>query len=67
MVVILGQPVLVVTGDGDAIVPIEDSQRLDSELPDSTLEIIANSGHVPQEETPEAFITAIEPWLDLHF
>lgn len=61
------QPVLVVSGDSDAIVPIEDSQRLDSELPNSTLEIIANSGHVPQEETPESFISAIGPWLDLNF
>ena len=61
------QPVLVVSGDSDAIVPIKDSQRLDSELPNSTLEIIANSGHVPQEETPESFISAIEPWLDLNF
>ena len=63
----INQPVLVVSGDSDNIVPIEDSRKLDTELPNSTLEIIENSGHVPQEETPELFIKAIEPWLDLNF
>ena len=61
------QPVLVISGDKDAIVPLKDSRKLDSELPNSTLEIIVNSGHVPQEETPDLFIKAIEPWLDFNF
>jgi pimeloyl-ACP methyl ester carboxylesterase len=56
------QPVLVVTGDGDTIVPVADSQRLDSELPQSELVILPMCGHVPQEECPEAFKGAVDAW-----
>lgn len=57
------QPALVITGDSDAIVPIADSQRLDSELPNSNLVILPSCGHVPQEECPEAFEEAVDTWF----
>ncbi len=57
------QPVLVVAGGGDAIVPITDSQRLDSELPRSDLVILESCGHVPHEECPESFKEAVGVWL----
>jgi pimeloyl-ACP methyl ester carboxylesterase len=57
------QPTLVVTGDGDAVVPVSDSQRLDSELPNSELVILSSCGHVPQEECPKAFEEAVGAWL----
>ena len=57
------QPALVITGDSDAIVPVTDSQRLDSELPNSELVILPSCGHVPQEECPEAFEEAVDAWL----
>ena len=57
------QPVLVISGDGDAVVPVEDSQRLHSELPNSDLSILTSCGHVPQEECPELFIEAVDAWL----
>jgi pimeloyl-ACP methyl ester carboxylesterase len=58
------QPALVITGDGDQVVPVEDSQRLDNELPNSELIILPSCGHVPQEECPEAFEAAVDEWLN---
>ena len=60
-------PVLVVSGDSDNIVPLSDSRKLNSELKHSEIKIISNSGHVPQEETPDAFKNEIGPWLDINF
>ena len=57
------QPILVVSGDSDAVVPVADSQRLHSELPNSELSILTSCGHVPQEECPELFIEAVNLWL----
>jgi len=57
------QPTLVVTGDSDAVVSVSDSQRLDSELPNSELVILSSCGHVPQEECSEAFEEAVDAWL----
>ena len=57
------QPVLVVSGDDDGLVPVTDSARLDSELSNSRLAVLPNCGHVPQEECPEEFIEAVAAWL----
>jgi pimeloyl-ACP methyl ester carboxylesterase len=57
------QPTLVLTGDSDAVVPIADSEQLHATLPDSELVILPQCGHVPQEECPEAFASAVSDWL----
>ncbi len=57
------QPALVIAGDSDAIVAVADSQRLDSELPNSELIISPSCGHVPQEECPDALEEAVNTWL----
>jgi pimeloyl-ACP methyl ester carboxylesterase len=57
------QPVLVITGDDDQIVPPEQSVRLAEELPNAELVIIPECGHVPQEECPQAFLAAVENFL----
>jgi pimeloyl-ACP methyl ester carboxylesterase len=57
------QPTLVITGDSDAVVPVADSERLQSELPNSELVILPACGHVPQEECPDAFGNAVDEWL----
>ena len=57
------QPVLLITGDSDTVVPVTDSQRLDSEFPNSELVILPSCGHVPHEECPEAFKEAVDAWL----
>lgn len=57
------QPALVITGDSDAVVPVTDSQRLDTELPNSELVILPSCGHVPQEECSDIFVEAVDAWL----
>ena len=56
-------PVLVITGDTDRIVPTEYSVRLARELPNATLEIILQAGHVPHEERPALFMQAVNEFL----
>lgn len=57
------QPALVITGDSDAVVPVDDSRRLAEELPDAAYVVLPNCGHVPQEECPAAFEAAVDDWL----
>ncbi len=57
-------PVLVITGDDDRIVPTADSIRLAGELPNARLVVIENAGHVPHEERPEAFMNAVQEFLN---
>lgn len=56
-------PVLVITGDTDKIVPTEYSVRLAGELPNATLVVIPQAGHVPHEEQPVAFMQAVAEFL----
>lgn len=56
-------PTLVITGDNDVIVPTEDSIKLSKEIKNCELEIINNTGHLPQEESPDIFINVVEKFL----
>jgi pimeloyl-ACP methyl ester carboxylesterase len=56
-------PVLVIAGDDDRIVPTNESIKLSHDLSNSRLVIIPQCGHVPQEECPDEFITAIENYV----
>jgi pimeloyl-ACP methyl ester carboxylesterase len=56
-------PILVITGDDDRIVPTEDSIRLAGELPNASLEVISQAGHIPHEEKPKEFIEAVTNFL----
>jgi pimeloyl-ACP methyl ester carboxylesterase len=55
-------PVLVITGDDDRIIQTADSIRLAELIPGAELAVLANCGHVPQEECPQEFLKVI-----LHF
>lgn len=57
------QPVLLVTGDTDKLVPVADTERVATRLPHATLRILEGCGHVPQEECPEEFWRAVSEWL----
>ena len=56
----IAQDILVITGDTDNIVPTADALKLADLLPSAELEVIANTGHLPQEESPVAFIDVIK-------
>jgi pimeloyl-ACP methyl ester carboxylesterase len=57
------QPVLVVTGDTDKLVKVEDTRRVAEVLTHATLSVLPDCGHAPQEECPQAFIAAVADWL----
>jgi pimeloyl-ACP methyl ester carboxylesterase len=56
-------PILVITGDDDRIVPTEQSLRLADELPNASLAVIPQCGHVPHEECPAEFMQAVVEFL----
>ncbi len=56
-------PTLVITGDDDKIVPKERSIRLANELPNAKLVVIPNCGHVPHEECPAEFLSAVKNFM----
>jgi pimeloyl-ACP methyl ester carboxylesterase len=60
----LRQPALVLTGDDDRIVAPENSIRLARELPNSELIVLPNCGHVPHEECPQSFLTAVSRFVE---
>lgn len=56
-------PSLVITGEHDLTVKTEESLRLAEEIPGADLEVVPDCGHLPQEETPAAFVAAVESFL----
>lgn len=63
----VGQPALVVAGDSDRLVPVEDSMRVAGRIPDGSFELVSDCGHVPHEECPQAFGRILERWLNEEF
>jgi pimeloyl-ACP methyl ester carboxylesterase len=62
----LRQPVLVITGDDDRIVPTAQTIRLARALPGAELVVIPGCGHLPQQECPEQFLAAVIPFITAH-
>lgn len=59
----LRQPTLLVSGEEDTIVPVADTEKLATVIPNSTLIIITQSAHLPHEEQPEVFVHSVTQWL----
>lgn len=57
------QPVLVVAGDADRVVPVADSRATADELPHASLVLLPDCGHVPQEECPAQVAAVVADWL----
>ncbi|MFZ9003029.1 MAG: alpha/beta fold hydrolase, partial [Robiginitalea sp.] len=53
------QPTLILWGDQDGLIPLESAYRFQKDLPNDTLVILKNSGHVPMEEDPEESLEAV--------
>lgn len=56
-------PALVITGDDDKIVPQERSIKTANDLPNAKLVVIPNCGHVPHEECPAEFQSAVKSFM----
>ena len=56
-------PVLVITGDDDRVVPVEQSLRLAGSLPNAQVSVLPACGHLPHEECPEEFMQAVADFV----
>lgn len=59
----ISQPTLVISGDEDKVVPVEDSQKIAEFIEDANLVLIEDCGHMPHEEKPDEFIKIVDEWL----
>jgi len=57
-------PTLVITGEGDRVVPPQDSTRVSRAIAGSELVTVPDAGHIPHEETPDAFLNAVYRFVD---
>ncbi|MDQ2937562.1 MAG: alpha/beta hydrolase [Acidobacteriota bacterium] len=56
-------PTLILSGREDRVVPVKVAELLHEAIPNSTLELIEQCGHVPQEERPDETIAIISRFL----
>ncbi len=57
-------PTLVVWGAQDRLVPLDDGKDFAARIAGARLVVIADCGHAPCIESPQAFLGAVEPFLD---
>ena len=56
-------PTLILWGENEKLIPIENALKFQADLPNDTLIILDKTGHVPMEETPERTVAAIRSFL----
>jgi pimeloyl-ACP methyl ester carboxylesterase len=56
-------PALVVVGADDTFTPVRDAEAMHAALPDSTLQVIESSAHLPNLERPAEFNRALSAFL----
>jgi pimeloyl-ACP methyl ester carboxylesterase len=56
-------PALILWGDSDQIVDPEYGRAFAAAIPNSRFQLLADTGHVPQIETPELLLHAIWDWV----
>lgn len=54
---------LVIWGAKDAWIPLAHGKAMDANIPNSQLEILENSGHVPMEENPKESLAILKAFL----
>ncbi len=56
---------LLLWGENDLWIPLDNGKRMDSLLPNSKLVILKNSGHVPMEENPTESLAILKEFLEI--
>ena len=56
---LLNRPTLLIWGDGDREVPLQDGERLRDTIPGARLIVFRNCGHLPHEEYPQPFVQLV--------
>ena len=57
-------PTLVVVGEHDRVCPPSDSRRLAEAIPGAVYAEVPDTGHLPNQERPDAFNQIVGDWLD---
>ena len=60
----ISMPTLVITGDTDTIVPTADSVMVSERISGAELVKISQTGHLPNEEKPQEFASAVIEFID---
>ena len=55
----ISQPTLIVWGENDTVIPIQDGYKLHDAILNSRLVVFKDCGHVPQEEKSENFVEVV--------
>ncbi len=56
-------PTLVITGDEDELIPVDESRSMAAAVPGATLVVIPKAGHLANLEQPDAFNSALTAFL----
>jgi pimeloyl-ACP methyl ester carboxylesterase len=56
-------PTLILWGEEDKLIPVENAYRFQKDLPHDTLVILKNLGHVPMEEDPKTTTEVVRSFL----
>jgi len=60
----INQRTLILWGQQDRLIPVSNARRFQQDLPNDTLIIMPNAGHVPMEELPRQSIQMTQPFLN---
>lgn len=61
---LIKQPTLLIWGEQDAEIPLEDGKYLHRRIPNARLMIFRNCGHLPQEEYPQEFVELVTGFVN---
>ena len=56
-------PTAVIVGEADALTPLDRSTAMADAIPDASLSVLPDAGHLSNLEAPEAFDRAVRAWL----
>ena len=56
---LISQPTLIVWGEDDKVIPIENGYKLHNDILHSRLVVLRDCGHIPQEEKSDAFVNIV--------
>ena len=60
----LTEPVLVLAGEADQVIPLEESRAMADAARQGTFEVIPGAGHLLTLEAPDHTVRAMQTWLD---
>ncbi|MCA1558612.1 MAG: alpha/beta hydrolase, partial [Acidobacteria bacterium] len=60
---LIKQPVLLIWGEQDVEMPLEDGHFLHRQIPGARLMVFRNCGHLPQEEYPQEFVELVTEFV----